>query len=51
MHGLIRHHVMFVIRLATREVRITGIVPEASREWVERSTQPLTRITAAVVLD
>jgi len=28
VHGLVRYHVLFVIRLVTREVRITGIVPE-----------------------
>jgi putative transposase len=26
--GLIRYHVLFVIQLATREVQITGLVPE-----------------------
>src|SRR6185436_11726660 len=26
--GLVRYHVLFVIRLATREVHIAGIVPE-----------------------
>ncbi len=26
--GLIRYHVLFVIKLATREVQVAGIVPE-----------------------
>ena len=32
--GLIRYHVLFVIKLATREVHIAGLVPEASQSWM-----------------
>jgi hypothetical protein len=31
--GLIRYHVLFVIRLATREVQIAGLVPEPNAAW------------------
>jgi len=32
--GLIRYHVVFVIKLATREVHIAGLVPELSQSWM-----------------
>lgn len=32
--GPIRYHVLFVIRLATREVRIAGLVPEPNEFWM-----------------
>jgi putative transposase len=32
--GLIRYHVLFVIRLATREVEIAGLVPEPNAAWM-----------------
>lgn len=32
--GLIRYHVLFVIRLATREVHIAGLVPEPNESWM-----------------
>src|SRR5512136_1428619 len=32
--GLVRYHVLFVIRLMTREVRIAGIVPEPGEPWM-----------------
>jgi hypothetical protein len=32
--GLIRYHVLFVIRLATREVEIAGLVPEPNSAWM-----------------
>ncbi|MDC0325519.1 helix-turn-helix domain-containing protein [bacterium] len=34
--GLIRYHVLFVIRLATREVKIIGIIPEPHNEWMKQ---------------
>ena len=34
--GLIRYHVLFVIKLATREVKIAGLVPEPSESWMLR---------------
>jgi hypothetical protein len=32
--GLVRYHVLFVIRLATREVHIAGIIPEPHGAWM-----------------
>ena len=32
--GLIRYHVLFVIKLATREVKIAGLVPLPSESWM-----------------
>ena len=32
--GLIRYHVLFVIKLATREGHIAGLVPEPSGAWM-----------------
>ena len=40
--GLVRYHVFFVIRLATREVRIAGIVPEPHGEWMKQVARTLT---------
>jgi hypothetical protein len=34
--GLIRYHVLFVTRLATREVQIAGFVPAPNEEWLKR---------------
>ena len=42
MRGLIRYHVLFVIRLATREVKIVGIVPEPYDEWMKQIARNLT---------
>jgi transposase InsO family protein len=41
-HGLVRYHVLFVIRLATREVRISGIVPEPYDDWMKQTARNLT---------
>jgi hypothetical protein len=38
--GLVRYHVFFVIRLATREVQIAGIVPEPHGECMKQVAQP-----------
>ena len=40
--GLIRYHVLFVIRLATREVRIVEIVPEPNEDWMKQIARNLT---------
>jgi len=40
--GLIRYHVLFVIRLATREVKIVGIIPEPSDDWMKQIARNLT---------
>lgn len=34
--GLLRYHVLFVIRLSTRKVHIGGIVPGPDGEWMKR---------------
>ena len=40
--GLVRYHVLFVIRLMTREVRIAGIVPEPGERWMLQMARNLT---------
>ena len=40
--GLIRYHVLFVIRLATREVQLAGIVPEPDETWMKQIARNLT---------
>ncbi|MGH7968195.1 MAG: hypothetical protein ACREIC_05640 [Limisphaerales bacterium] len=40
--GLVRYQVMFVIRLATREVQIASIVPEPHGEWMKQAARNLT---------
>ncbi|MGO8928369.1 MAG: integrase core domain-containing protein [Limisphaerales bacterium] len=40
--GLVRYHVFFVIRLATREVHIAGIIPEPDGPWMKQMARNLT---------
>ena len=40
--GLIRYHVFFVIRLASREVHIAGIIPEPTGPWMKQMARNLT---------
>ena len=40
--GLIRYHVLFVIRLATREVQIAGIIAEPHERWMKQVARNLT---------
>ncbi len=40
--GLVRYHVLFVIRLATREIKIAGIVPEPEGQWMNQMARNLT---------
>ena len=40
--GLVRYHVLFVIRLATREVQIAGIIPEPHGRWIKQMARNLT---------
>ena len=42
VRGLIRCHVLFVIRLATREVKIAGIIPEPNDPWMQQIARNLT---------
>ena len=40
--GLVRYHVFFVIRLATRDVHIAGIVPEPHGRWMQQIARNIT---------
>jgi putative transposase len=40
--GLVRYHVFFAIRLATREVHIAGIIPEPNGPWMKQVARNLT---------
>jgi len=40
--GLVRYHVWFVMRLATRMVTIAGIVPEPTGSWMTQTARHLT---------
>ena len=40
--GLVGYHVFFVIRLATREVHIAGIIPEPNGPWMKQVARNLT---------
>ena len=40
--GLVRYHVFFVIRLATRHVRIAGIISEPHGRWMDQVARNLT---------
>jgi len=40
--GLIRYHVLFVIRLATRQVHVAGIIPEPHEPWMKQVARNLT---------
>jgi hypothetical protein len=40
--GLVRYHVLFVIRLATREVQVAGILPEPHGQWMKQVARNLT---------
>ena len=40
--GLVRYHVLFVMELSTRVVKIAGIVPEPNGRWMEQVARNLT---------
>ena len=40
--GLVPHHVFFVLRLASRAVKIAGIVPEPTGPWMKQVARNLT---------
>jgi transposase InsO family protein len=40
--GLIRYNILFVIRLATREVQLAGIVPEPNGLWMQQVARNFT---------
>ena len=42
LHGLVRYHVLFVIRLSSRKVHIAGIIPEPDGQWMKQIGRNLT---------
>src|SRR6266446_5676399 len=42
--GLVRYHVLFVMRLMTREIHIAGIVPEPAETWMLQMARNLTDV-------
>ena len=42
--GLVRYHVFFTLRLATRDVHIAGIIPEPHGRWIEQVARPTASI-------
>jgi hypothetical protein len=40
--GLVRYHVLFVLRLATRQVHLAGIIPEPYEQWMKQVARNLT---------
>ena len=42
LHGLVRYHVLFVIRLSSRRVTIAGIIPEPDGQWMKQIGRNLT---------
>ena len=48
--GLVRYHVLFVIRLATREIKIAGIVPEPDGQWMNQMARNLTEAADGFLL-
>ena len=42
LRGLVRYHVLFVIRLSTRKVHVAGIVPEPDGLWMKQIARNLT---------
>ena len=42
LNGLVRYHVLFVIRLSTRAVKIAGIVREPDGAWMKQVARNLT---------
>jgi putative transposase len=40
--GLVRYHVFFLVRLATREIHIAGIIPEPQGRWMKQMARNLT---------
>jgi putative transposase len=49
--GLVRYHVFFVIRLATREVHITGIAPEPNGPWMRQTARNRTDVKSDFLKD
>ena len=42
LHGVVRYHVLFVIRLSARAVHVAGIVPEPDGLWMKQIARNLT---------
>ena len=49
--GLVRYHVLFVIRLGTREVHIAGIIPEPDGGWIKQMARNLTDFETGFLKD
>ena len=49
--GLVRHHVLFVMRLMTWEIQIAGIVPEPCETWMLQTARNLTDACNGFVRD
>jgi putative transposase len=49
--GLVRYHVLFVIRLATPEVPIAGIIPEPDGGWIKQMARNLTDFESGFLKD
>ncbi len=49
--GLVRYHVLFVIRLATRKVQIAGIIPEPNGDWMKQIARNLTDFEDGFLVD
>ncbi len=45
--GLVRYHVLFVIRLITREIKSAGMVPEPGETWMLQIARNLTDACSA----
>lgn len=51
LHGLVRHHVLFVVDLATRRVHLAGIGVEPCEEWMKQIARNLTDAFDGFLLD
>ncbi|MFT5412269.1 MAG: putative transposase [Verrucomicrobiales bacterium] len=50
LRGLVRDHVLFLIRLSTRKVHIAGIVPEPDGEWMKQVGRNLTDCSSGFLI-
>ncbi|MFT4547456.1 MAG: putative transposase [Verrucomicrobiales bacterium] len=50
LRGLVRYHVLFVIKLSTRKVNIAGIVPEPDGEWMKQVGRNLTDCSSGFLI-
>jgi putative transposase len=50
LRGLVRYHVLFVIRLSTRAVHVAGIVPEPDGLWMKQVGRNLTDCSSGFLI-